>query len=469
MTTQPLVATIEDAFTQEPTLGADPIISPKSATSGVLVVQAFNPVASPNAWDTVNWTSGSTPDTFWAGPGGWQDIAPRTRGLSWSRGAESPLDRPRVGTAEVDLDNLDGEASPWATTGDFSTNVGTGAIGPSWLLPGVLVRFGAVFDGEWLPFFTGRIESLPEGSNDNTDAWVTLTLNEMTADLAAVDDPEQSPAGTSDTLDERLERLLTEANWISDYTIAADPIGDVATYQATTLAQNRLTEIYLTADSTGMRVLAGSDGRLYMTSAFPLPDVLDDHVHSNFPEGSELPLVKVTPYASTDRILNVAIAARVGSIELTEQDTYSVNKFGRFGNGSRDDLIVEDDDVVRAVLRAQVANSAWDVQGVESVDVDMDQDPINLPAIMAAYASTGLEVRQPFNLRWVHPSGAQLALQLVIEGMKHEITPTAPGTAMKWTATLSTATRIVSTISYWDDGSAPDTFWDVAVWSYGGV
>lgn len=466
-TMSPPVATLLDAFKQDP-LRRDgaPIINPESNVDGRLVVEALNP----SPYDQATWNVSDWDEDTWAGPGRWQDIAARVRSVAWSRGSESPLDRPRTGTATLVLDNRDGAASAWASGGEFSLTINGSPVGGTWLQPGTIVRIGAYFqtataldatpEYEWLPFFTGTVETDQEGVTDFADSSVTLGLVELTAFLAGFDSAEQPSQGAGDTLAQRVARLLDQADWPADTAIEADSIGDQATFQATTMAQNRLGELDLVADSVGMRILAGSDGTLTFTAPYPDVDVTSDASFSNTPEGDELPVASVTPYASTDRIVNIAVAANAGSIEQAVRDWPSIDEFGPFGPGARDDLILQSDDLLTEMLQRRVAAGATDSLGIESVELDADQDPVNLPLLMAQYASTGLEARQPFNLRWVHPSTAVFPVALVIEGMTHTITPTEPGAAMKWTATLSTATRVFADAMTWDAD-----FWDTNYWA----
>lgn len=467
-TVSPPVGTLLEAYNQDPLRRADaPVINPSSDVAGYLVVEAFNPSPYDQAaWDVSYWNV----DT-WAGPGRWEDISDRVRGMSWNRGTESPLDRPRVGTATIALDNRDGAVSPWTSGGEFSLTVNHETIGPTWLQPGALVRFGAYYETAaaldaspemaWKPFFTGAIETMVEGTEQNTDSWVTLGLVETTARLGAVDKAQQAAQGAGDTLTQRIDRLLTDADWQAGFSVLADSIGDVATFQATTMAQNRLSDLYLTVDSVGMRLLAASNGALIITPPYPDVDVISTDTFSNAPEGAELPVVKVQPYSSTDRIINVATAANAGSTEQTFRDQPSIDLFGQNGPGARDDLILQDDATLLEMLQRLVVMFATDSLGIEAIEIDVDQDPANLPLLLGTYASEGLETRTPFHLRWVHPSGNVFPVALVIEGMKHTITPTEPGAAVKWTATLSTATRVLATSAVWDVD-----FWDTNVWAF---
>lgn len=465
------VLSLAEAIAQVPELDdAAYLVDPLSVPEVYLAVYAFNDLTDGATWDTDAWDDGTlVPGSFWQGAGQWVGISDRVRGLHWERGCESPLDRPRVGTATLTMDNQDGALSAWVVGGEFATQEGDPITpgdhvdGPIWIRPGTLVRFGAFVVGDdttWLPFFTGRLAAQEEAVEQFVDGWVDLTINELTADLGGWNGELQSLRGGGESLAARITRLLVDADWLGDSTVDLDDVGDTATFQSTALAQNRLSELYLTGDSVGMRVLCGSDGQLRVTTPQPALDATldgprwdvdfwDDAVwlwyitFSNYPEGDEIPIADAKPYSSTDRLVNTATAARAGGTELTVQDGPSKARYGVFDpGGSRDDLIVQSDTTLLAMLRRLVLIGKDDFFGIESVSVDSNMAPTTLPSLLATLANQGLETMTPFTVRWVHPSGSVLTSEVYLSGTTHRITPTEPGAAMQWTATLATAKRV---------------------------
>jgi hypothetical protein len=418
-----------------------------------IAVYAFNDLTDGATWDTDLWDDGAHA-VYWQPEGTWTSIGSRVRGLTWGRGCASPLDRPQVGTATITLENRDGEVSAWFVgDGDFRTlegdpiTPGAHVFGPPWIQAGTYILVGAFVDvtHDWKPWFTGRVEALVESTGDNVDGWLDLQVGEVLSDVGAFNGEQQTAVGAGDTLAARIARLLNDMHWQGSWTIDADAVGGAATFQATTKAQNRLAELYLTGDSVGMRVLCGSDGRVRVTTPQPDVGLGDAYTFSNNPSGDDLPIVTAQPYTSTDRVVNEAIAARIGSTEQRVQNLSSIRKRGRFDpGGSRDDLVVQTDAQVRAMLQRLVANAGDDVIGISSIEVDVDLDPINLPSVLAELASTGLEALTPFVVSWTHPSGNTLEIEVFVEGMSHSITPLdgEAGADMKWTATINTAKRI---------------------------
>lgn len=399
------------------------------------------------------WSSGGSDGAFWdvgtwGGAGRWTDISSRVRGLEWRVGADQPGGRPRIGTASIELDNADALVSPWAAAGPFTDGVS------SWLRTGCLLRLtisntnlaGTV--GYGTTIYTGEIESVDEGSTATADAWVVLHLQEPLSRLARWNSLEQGQQGAHDSLFERVQRLLDGTDWL--YGWAYHPTaGHVpshalsATYQTTTLAGERLAELYLTGDSAGVNIYSQTDGSILVNN--PL-DAAATLTFSNAASGGELPLADITRYANNARLLNVAIGSRrtalptdalpdppaTHAIEIGNGP--SISRFGRIDTGNgwpRLDLICESDSTVSAILNAVLAFRAADDQGIGSLELDADQQPATLYNALAT-----LRLFDVVDVRYVHPvaSAFSQTQHSYVEAMAHRVTREGP--ALKWTATL---------------------------------
>jgi hypothetical protein len=424
-----------------------------------LVVEIASPsVQVPSLWSNAA-TFGDPGANFdvgvWDGLdyGQWIDVSDRCRGLQWNRGSRDAITAPEVGTATVDLYNLDGLLSPWATSGAFTNSTSrdefwdvnywddnAGSQQASWLLPGTLMRFGVTDNtGDYDPLFTGLIETITESSVLTADAWVSFGLVDTLATLGAYDGPQQSPVGTSDTLALRVARLLTDAGWAYGSTVGSPGV-PAATLQATTLANNRLTELKLTADSTFSELIAGANGKAVVNSIATTGGNFLSLYLSNSPLDAETPVVDIKPYSSTDRLINKVTAAIVGSTQRTTSDLDSVNKFGvqaNVGGFPRSDLILENDTQVDVLLAAVLRAHSADYFGIESIDLDADMAPRTLYGQLSQIAARALEGRLQVQVRWVHPNGQQLNLPFRVAGFNHSIT--MQGGRAKWTATLRLA------------------------------
>jgi hypothetical protein len=124
----------------------------------------------------------------------WNDITSDVRSVEWDRGATDPLTQPVVGTATVVVDNStpdvnQGYYSAWNTTvGPFAGST------QSLITANSPFRFGVTkwnpsdhSEITWEPWFSGRVESMPEILNDPTgvDATVTFKLQDVAGSLAA--------------------------------------------------------------------------------------------------------------------------------------------------------------------------------------------------------------------------------------------------------------------------------------------
>jgi hypothetical protein len=295
---------------------------------------------------------------------GWVDLTYWVRGFETIRGGDEPFGRPRVGEMTLTLDNGDGRFTPWAQY--------------SLTRPGTIIRVGLrsatdVRADGWLPVFCGVVDSWPplfDGIRRGTAidstaaAWVDVLLVETASQLARIDANAVAVVGAGDTMATRTSRLLTAANWkfgLVSGDIVEDP--GLPNLQSTDMAINRLTELYLAADSTGkvfrsdVTGAAITHGGPYAVSAFnnttsrledfstvaSIPtlglkpateDVSGTRKHVVF-DGDSIVLA-----SDPTHILNDIRYARVGGTEQVRVNTVSAGRFGRFTQ-SRSDLICQ--------------------------------------------------------------------------------------------------------------------------------
>lgn len=401
------------------------------------VVQALSPNVSDSVWGTATWGSG-----LWSSSRGvWVDISSYVRGLTWSQGTNAPDGRAVVGTATITLANRDGVASPWATSGFFA-----GFGNRSWLRAGLLIRWGVIQTSAspagmptlptFSPFFTGKVEANVEGTSDNADAWVNISLVETTVDLAVVPDDQavHSYRHMSDTLYE----AMLAGGW--DYqTDLSVPNEDVLCADTTLTSLTSMERCQLLADCLHWDVMADGRGRLMAVQRRTA--AADSGLSfSNNPTGAELPLTQdIQPFSSSERVINEVQAASVIGALQGAVDNLSQAQFGLLTNlfgFPRADLPIENDADVLALCRRVISLRAWDDLGIDTIAVDTDMDPVNWPIALGYIASVG-RTNVSFTLRWVHPSGNQFLETVIIESQSHSIT--MEGKQLKWTATLTTA------------------------------
>lgn len=213
--------------------------------------------------------------TVWSDGWEWVDITDAVRGFTYQRGMGSVADRPRVGTCAIELDNNAGDWSTWQRLTYPYLDVGS--------VVRIVVdsQVGDTMDSDWWPRFTGRVEAIDELTTDlDADRRVIITLAETISDLARVDDIAINGSdGTDETaIIQRFARLVDRAGWpfptdglSADATYIWDHDTDVyqhVLFQPTNYAQNRLTELYLTADSATIHVFTDRNGGLRIASAW---------------------------------------------------------------------------------------------------------------------------------------------------------------------------------------------------------
>lgn len=255
-----------------------------------IALQILLPEDSSSRWGIARWGQ-----TIWSGLA-WFDLTDYLRGMSWKRGATSVGSRPEVGTAEITLENSQLQFSPWNGISAFqeATIVDpVGTVQPGAFGPGTLMRLTAyspsgmiepVHDPEnldpdspdaWVGVFAGLVSTWDDSTVElGADRFVTITLVETLSSIAQVDEPAlSSPVGSDDLPAARIQRLLDAAPFkygtivdLFDYQLASTEYE----LQSTLMAQNRVSELYLTADSVDGVIRSGRDGRLEFYNQYPL-------------------------------------------------------------------------------------------------------------------------------------------------------------------------------------------------------
>lgn len=403
----------------------------------------------------------------------WVDVTDRVRGFSWGGGVDDPLSQPQVATATVTLANLDGEVSPWARTGPFTNPVGSAPIwdstpwdtetiasGASLIRAGTPVRFGVTRASglpSYLPWFTGTIETTAESTDSNADAWVDLNLVDVAASLAAAGSSNGTDGGGFLTDGFPAAAILTgllgdaKSPYALDSLVTVDPspLFNTAPCNVPDATANRLQAAQQLCDSVNV-TFYGTPGGLFglvdksLRDATILPESYAlPALFSNNPDSLSVPIAvdAVTPYASTDRLLNSATGTRSvdGALPQTVTDAESVAQFDIQANAlgwPRSDLLLQNDVDVLTLLSQVVDAQAGDFLGVSAIDVDADIRPAVLFPVLAVIAAFGMQ-GLTFTLEWTHPSGEVFTIDLYVIGFSFGLT--MEGEQAKLTGTLRTA------------------------------
>lgn len=147
-------------------------------------------------WDTAKWGPAYVTPTY---P---ENITPYFRGGTIRRGAERELDRIEAGTADIELDNLDGRFTPFLVSSPYYPN----------LKLRKRIRFRGIWKGVTYPIYAGFIEALPVEFPGDVDQIVRVRLVDGLKLLAGHEISGTFPQQTSGA---RVAAVLDAAGWPS--------------------------------------------------------------------------------------------------------------------------------------------------------------------------------------------------------------------------------------------------------------
>ena len=467
---------IASLLLEEPTGG-----SPTGQSDWSLVVEILLPVPSSDAgiwgigtWGTSKWSVLS-----------WVDITDKVRGISWTRGSDEVYGRPRVGQISMTLDNRDGTLDPW--TADAAQFYAPGTILRAGLISPTGINDPYYGVRTWIPQWTGIVEMwAPQivaaqlDGLDAADRYIEVELAETLRDLAQVDEVALAvPVGAGETAEDRFERLLLAANWRYGTLISAQNVQLPTAYtlQATDMDENRLAELYLTADSSDSQFRTLRDGRAGVTAseyagttvsisvdAFPLVLVswVDIGSSPSVRRLSTLYLDREDSTASTSTSSTVTVAFRPETFRSMSQDTEisndvifsavgrtpqqfeQLNSIARFGRRSyvRSDLLNNDD--VYPALFAQYTSirRALSTLRIEAVTVDTWARPLQqFLATVCAEPGDRAYVKNPIG------SGTRGEIFGFVAQVTNRVTPGVSGASIVWETDIRVDTREVLNVT----------------------
>lgn len=376
----------------------------------------------------------------------WDPLDDRVRGLESTRGADMAGQRDRVGTALVTLSNNDGAIDPWENYARVR--------------PGTIVRAGlaSLLDtraGGWLPLWTCRVASWPVTYvGVGADSFCNVELEETLAAVARLDALAVAGAGGGEGMVPRVDRLLSaDDTWKYGLVTLVGPDGPpTIPLQATTMAGNRIAELYLTADSSNAIVRSDKTGAALVTTrqrnrptrltefsyfwfGGPITNAIPMIVLAGLDDLEDPPLWTIAYDADSIESANDTIPvrndhnfARVGG--TVQPFPHKVSQ-GRFGPASfnRSDLIMTTD--ADALLVAQETSdrealTALRIEAVTITDVDAGERILALAAL------------DPGDEAWIFPpasSGFTGSGIGRIRTITHRITPMKG--KLNWTTTIA--------------------------------
>jgi hypothetical protein len=452
---------------EEPTGG-----SPTGQGDWNLVVEILVP--DPGS-DAGQWGVGTWGTSVWSTLT-WVDVTDSVRGMTWTRGSDEVFGRPRVGNIALTLEDRTGDFDPW--TADAGTFYAPGTIMRAGLISPTGINDAVYGLRTWIPQWTGIVEMwAPEivaaqlDGQGAADRYVEVYLSETLRDLAQTDELPVSPTqGAGENSLARFPRLLDAAQWRYGLLVAAQNVlAGGYPLQATDLANNRLAELYLTADSCDSQFRTLRDGRAGVTApeyatanididAFPLamiswaystwrvPFVVFDREDST--EVTALSNVVSVAYrpetfhsmAQDTEISNDVIIAAVGGTPQRFQQLASVARFGR-RSYVRSDFLNNEDATPQLLAQYTSVRRALATLRIEAITVDSWARPLEqFLAMIACEPGDKSTIRYPFGTD-PRPYILGRLAQIV-----HRVTPAVAGARMMWETDVRVDTREVGNV-----------------------
>lgn len=266
----------------------------------------------------------------------WTDISAYVRRVETLRRFGREVGAWETGTATIVLDNRTGRFDPDNLAGPYVT------AGVTQIRPWRPVRIRATYAGVTYDVFRGYILSWPETYPGQADSEITVACVDEFGLIARFDGLEQAPVGAGEQSGRRIHRILDNAAYQGTRNI---DLGQI-TVQATTLAQNALTEVKLTSDSEGGAVWCEPDGSVTFENRYALiENARSNTVQATFGDGggTEIPYTDIVVEYDGDQVHNYVQYARTGGTVQTAADATSRALYGDQSQGNRSDLICETD------------------------------------------------------------------------------------------------------------------------------
>jgi hypothetical protein len=375
----------------------------------------------------------------------WTDVsayAMRNPPTRIRRGFSRDLQSWTAGTCSFTLDNTDGRFSPTNMSGPYVS------AGLTEIRPWRPVYIYATYDSETYPLFRGYALTWDEGWMKGVDAaTVTVECTDELGSLARYDGFEQSPAGAGDTSGERVHRVLDNAGHTGSRNV---DVGQF-TMQATTLAQNAVSDLKLTADSEAGFLWIDADGTVVFgdqLALFNSPRSSTSQA-SYSDDGSGLAYYDLDVSYDGDHTANVVSFARAGGTEQTVSDTDSRALY-RDKRYSRTDLICESDAQALALAQLHLELYGHPELRFDSMKVKPAYEPTVLyPEVL------GRKILDRLTVARTPPGGDPISRAVFVSGVEHSI-----GDEWFTGFWFSSAEAFASAGETWDSA-----VWNVSAWS----
>ncbi|WP_157562662.1 hypothetical protein [Micromonospora chokoriensis] len=354
-------------------------------------------------------------DTGTLGDAGlWSDVSPWVASFSTRQGTtrvDGPVVRYEGGTASLVLRNEDRRFDPTNLGGPYV------AAGVTQVEPMRAIRFRAAWGGVTYPLWEGFTDEWKVVYTGPETSEVHLTCVDAFAVFASYDRGASAPAGANEGSGARVNRILNSVGWP-----ATDRLIDPghSQMQATTLSDNALAELLLTADSELGELYIDSQGRVRFRQRRDLLTA----TRSNTPQavfddaGGGLPYHDVTVSYDRQSMYNRVSIARVGGSAQVVEDSASRDAY-LTRTYSRTDLLVTTE-------AASLDYANWVLHQASKPELRFeamvllpqgDPDVLYPQALGRQLGDRVTVVRRP-------PGGGDpIDRDVLVRGIEHEVTP----------------------------------------------
>lgn len=404
------------------------------------------------AWDVSSWG----PDVIWT------DIAEYVREVDIVRGKQRSTEtlRHSVGTMTAILDNRDDRFSPVNLSGPYVS------AGATQIRPRVPVRVRAIFTlSNGFPvaanLFNGYVDSWQDQFPGQVDATTYIECSDQLSVLARFNGPEQPSQGGGEFFEDRIRRIAENAGFTGDFFGGEG----VVPLQATTLAQNALTEATLAADTEGGALYARANGTIVSFGLDDLIDRIGGTGAVTFGNNGSDGITFSDPVFAydADLVYNRVSLARAGGTQQTVTDIESRALYGDLAY-SRSDLIAETDaDVLQSavIMLSRFGTPEYRVAAITLYPMSDTSPNTTIVELTTGkwYNSLSWELLTGCEVVATTPGGTSVQSIAYIDGIQHTIRP------REWVTRLNFASAEAFSgfqASTWDNGQ-----WDTALWRPG--
>lgn len=367
-----------------------------------MFLQIGDPTGTPQTalWDQSNWD-----EDVWgsdAADAYLLDVTGRVKALTTATGRRTFTQRFKTGNANIVLDNTDGA---------FTFETGATPPGVLRLRPGRSVKI----TNNGADIFFGFVDSMNDRYGRDGNVQTVIVALDAFAGFARNIRPAVSDVGGGDLSPARMRRLLARFSPDTHYV----PIGSgFTTMQATTMGQDLLTLIQITAESEGGGAWIDPHGTLRSTQRNWFSEKGTEPIDWTIGGISSIKAWEVTTERTAQRILNEAHYARRGGTEQIRENSTSQSQFGRRTH-TRLDLENDNDQSVGELAERLVQFAGED--RLRLTQLSFVPEPGSDIAMMCRSAMFGdtllVTVETIHGWAWTQPT------QLF--GIQHDVTPEA--------------------------------------------